>query len=246
MGCNLPARTSGVRCGRPGLDSLRAEAVLGDSSTVEQRTLTPLILVRIQVPQPTSLVSPFRFPGVKEVATFPLVRSWWRSLLHAGGPRREPNRREHQSLCGDKRHVLGIGIHISTFAEMGPPSLFWSVWFSRPKARPERSSTASIARPWRHWPIQECVCGSPNLGLRPRFDNGRDPVRCIGIHWAKDTDFGTYRRSIFGMPAARLNGILPGCERTESTKNPITSPDARNWRWPRRSGCRWRRQQAGR
>jgi hypothetical protein len=25
---------------------------LGDSSTVEQRTLTPLILVRIQVPQP--------------------------------------------------------------------------------------------------------------------------------------------------------------------------------------------------
>ena len=29
---------------------------LGDSSTVEQRTLTPLILVRIQVPQP-------RFPA---------------------------------------------------------------------------------------------------------------------------------------------------------------------------------------
>ena len=27
-------------------------AALGDSSTVEQRTLTPLILVRIQVPQP--------------------------------------------------------------------------------------------------------------------------------------------------------------------------------------------------
>ena len=28
------------------------QATLGDSSTVEQRTLTPLILVRIQVPQP--------------------------------------------------------------------------------------------------------------------------------------------------------------------------------------------------
>ncbi len=29
------------------------QGLLGDSSTVEQRTLTPLILVRIQVPQPT-------------------------------------------------------------------------------------------------------------------------------------------------------------------------------------------------
>jgi hypothetical protein len=28
---------------------------LGDSSTVEQRTLTPLILVRIQVPQPNKV-----------------------------------------------------------------------------------------------------------------------------------------------------------------------------------------------
>src|SRR5579872_967702 len=31
--------------------------LLGDSSTVEQRTLTPLILVRIQVPQPTTFKS---------------------------------------------------------------------------------------------------------------------------------------------------------------------------------------------
>ncbi len=36
----------------------RAFSPLGDSSTVEQRTLTPLILVRIQVPQPAnSLIS---------------------------------------------------------------------------------------------------------------------------------------------------------------------------------------------
>jgi hypothetical protein len=32
-------------------------AALGDSSMVEQRTLTPLILVRIQVPQPTRMIS---------------------------------------------------------------------------------------------------------------------------------------------------------------------------------------------
>ena len=32
----------------------RRRRLLGDSSTVEQRTLTPLILVRIQVPQPIS------------------------------------------------------------------------------------------------------------------------------------------------------------------------------------------------
>ena len=31
----------------------RRRIPVGDSSTVEQRTLTPLILVRIQVPQPT-------------------------------------------------------------------------------------------------------------------------------------------------------------------------------------------------
>src|ERR1700730_7420926 len=36
------------------------EGRVGDSSTVEQRTLTPLILVRIQVPQPgTPVFSPF-------------------------------------------------------------------------------------------------------------------------------------------------------------------------------------------
>jgi hypothetical protein len=32
----------------------------GDSSTVEQRTLTPLILVRIQVPQPGILLKTLR------------------------------------------------------------------------------------------------------------------------------------------------------------------------------------------
>src|SRR6202023_903148 len=35
---------------------------VGDSSTVEQRTLTPSILVRIQVPQPGSRVSGGLFP----------------------------------------------------------------------------------------------------------------------------------------------------------------------------------------
>ena len=33
---------------------------VGDSSTVEQRTLTPSILVRIQVPQPQNLSIPLR------------------------------------------------------------------------------------------------------------------------------------------------------------------------------------------
>jgi hypothetical protein len=46
----------------------------GDSSTVEQRTLTPLIMVRIQVPQPASPVSGVLFPGWREPPTFPRVR----------------------------------------------------------------------------------------------------------------------------------------------------------------------------
>ena len=37
----------------PAPKASHAVGLLGDSSTVEQRTLTPLILVRIQVPQPT-------------------------------------------------------------------------------------------------------------------------------------------------------------------------------------------------
>ena len=36
---------------------------MGDSSTVEQRTLTPLILVRIQVPQPFDFIDEFSIIG---------------------------------------------------------------------------------------------------------------------------------------------------------------------------------------
>ena len=36
--------------------------LFGDSSTVEQRTLTPLILVRIQVPEPSNFT---RIPALK-------------------------------------------------------------------------------------------------------------------------------------------------------------------------------------
>jgi hypothetical protein len=46
----------------------------GIVSTVKQRTLTPLILVRIQVPQPASPVSGVLFPGWREPPTFPRVR----------------------------------------------------------------------------------------------------------------------------------------------------------------------------
>ena len=42
----------------------RRSVPVGDSSTPESRTLTPLIMVRIQVPQPGSLVSVVLFPGV--------------------------------------------------------------------------------------------------------------------------------------------------------------------------------------
>ena len=45
-------RRSGERLSRA---EGRPQAPVGDSSTVEQRTLTPLILVRIQVPQPAAL-----------------------------------------------------------------------------------------------------------------------------------------------------------------------------------------------
>lgn len=38
---------------------------LGNSSTVERRTLTPLILVRIQVPQPLSLLNKISRLGKK-------------------------------------------------------------------------------------------------------------------------------------------------------------------------------------
>lgn len=38
-------------------------AALGDSLTVEQRTLTPLVLVRIQVPQPNSSISKTALAG---------------------------------------------------------------------------------------------------------------------------------------------------------------------------------------
>jgi hypothetical protein len=44
-------------------------AMLGNSSTVERRTLTPLILVRIQVPQPILPKSPYflGFPVVPDI-----------------------------------------------------------------------------------------------------------------------------------------------------------------------------------
>jgi hypothetical protein len=56
---------------------------VGDSSTVEPRTLTPLILVRIQVPQPRSPVSGVLFPGGGESPTFPQVRLGCPSLWSA-------------------------------------------------------------------------------------------------------------------------------------------------------------------
>src|ERR1700720_3126674 len=42
----------------------RRSVPVGDSSTPESRTLTPLIMVRIQVPQPGSRVSRVLFPDV--------------------------------------------------------------------------------------------------------------------------------------------------------------------------------------
>ena len=42
----------------------RRSVPVGDSSTPESRTLTPLIMVRIQVPQPGSQVSGVLFPNV--------------------------------------------------------------------------------------------------------------------------------------------------------------------------------------
>ena len=42
-------------CARPPGRLWRCRCALGDSSTVELRTLTPSILVRIQVPQPVSM-----------------------------------------------------------------------------------------------------------------------------------------------------------------------------------------------
>ena len=53
----------------------------GDSSTVEQRTLTPLLLVRIQVPQPGSRVSGVLFPNVSPGRSL----QKWRSLRPALG-----------------------------------------------------------------------------------------------------------------------------------------------------------------
>src|SRR5262249_60348601 len=43
-----------IRCRGRQISLNAISGLLGDSSTVEQRTLTPLILVRIQVPQPLS------------------------------------------------------------------------------------------------------------------------------------------------------------------------------------------------
>src|ERR1700736_4481719 len=89
MGGHVVARSSGVaesgrlvRCMSHRVDpaaiaeetrTVRLDAVLGpprrsvpvgDSSTPESRTLTPLIMVRIQVPQPGSRVSGVLFPNV--------------------------------------------------------------------------------------------------------------------------------------------------------------------------------------
>ncbi len=50
--------------------ALRQSSSLGDSSMVEQRTLTPLILVRIQVPQPAKLLILLYF------VSFWLRRNW--------------------------------------------------------------------------------------------------------------------------------------------------------------------------
>ena len=56
MGAVLTGRAAVSRPPAPIADHVFK--LLGDSSTVEQRTLTPLILVRIQVPQPkNSLIS---------------------------------------------------------------------------------------------------------------------------------------------------------------------------------------------
>ena len=44
----------------PAPKASHAVGLLGDSSTVEQRTLTPLILVRIQVPQPKNPQIPMK------------------------------------------------------------------------------------------------------------------------------------------------------------------------------------------
>jgi hypothetical protein len=44
---------------------LFAGSGVGDSSTVEQRTLTPLVMVRIQVPQPSNFVMSLRIFSVR-------------------------------------------------------------------------------------------------------------------------------------------------------------------------------------
>ena len=51
----------------------RRSVPVGDSSTPESRTLTPLIMVRIRVPQPGSPVSGILFPRWGESPTFPRV-----------------------------------------------------------------------------------------------------------------------------------------------------------------------------
>ena len=55
------------------LGPLRRSVPVGDSSTPESRTLTPLIMVRIQIPQPGSPVSGVLFPRWGESPTFPWV-----------------------------------------------------------------------------------------------------------------------------------------------------------------------------
>ena len=78
------AKDSGA-CGLQGLSSSSTSALVGDRLTVGQRTLTPPVLVRIQVPQPLSfsykrselekLVSPRRRgPSAKSPATATMRR----------------------------------------------------------------------------------------------------------------------------------------------------------------------------
>ena len=54
----------------PAPKASHAVGLLGDSSTVEQRTLTPLILVRIQVPQPKNPQIPIKLNASRRRAYY--------------------------------------------------------------------------------------------------------------------------------------------------------------------------------
>jgi hypothetical protein len=55
---------------KPPKKLLLINGLVGDSSTVEQRTLTPLILVRIQVPQPIDITALSRLSPLEQLDHF--------------------------------------------------------------------------------------------------------------------------------------------------------------------------------